>query len=125
MWRYSQSTGLLTRDDVAGVSYGPGYSGNGDGLNNPAMQDVRDQGPVPQGRYRVLAPVDTVAHGPFFLALEPSPANQMFGRSGFGIHGDRKDAVGQFLASNGCIILPPHVRDVIWQSNDHELEVVA
>jgi hypothetical protein len=50
MWIYSQTTGLMTHN---GVESGVGYSGHGDGLNNPAMQDVEGVGPCPQGIYSI------------------------------------------------------------------------
>lgn len=89
------------------------------------MQDVHNVGPIPQGNYRICAPVDTLAHGPWFLALEPDAANTMFGRSGFGIHGDEIAHPGEELASDGCIILPMFVRQLIWATNDHQLQVTA
>lgn len=123
MWQYSQSTGYLIAEN--GTRYGPGYSGHGPGVNAPDLQDVKNVGPIPQGSYRILAPIDTVAHGHWFMALEPDPANEMFGRSGFGCHGDEVLHPGEELASDGCIILPLAIRQIIWQSNDHQLQVIA
>ena len=40
MWTYSQNTGDLL--DPKGNKVGTGYSGNGPGLNNPAMESVAD-----------------------------------------------------------------------------------
>jgi len=42
-WQYSQSTGQLTHIDANGNSTnaGTGYAGHGQGVNNPAMQNVR------------------------------------------------------------------------------------
>jgi hypothetical protein len=48
---YSQSTGKLT---YFGDLIGTGYSGKGKGKNNPAMQDVKDIGPVPAGLYEII-----------------------------------------------------------------------
>ena len=101
-----------------------GYSGApGIGKNNPVQQDVEDVGPIPQGLYRIQAPVDTVTHGPYVLPLTPDPANEMFGRAGFLIHGD--SVVDPGTASKGCIILPRFARQRIWESPDHVLTVVA
>src|SRR5262249_55584633 len=100
MWIYEQKSGRMSRD---GVLLATGYSGLDEGKNNPAMQDAHDKGPLPRGRYTIGRPVDTAAHGPFVLPLTPDPANTMFGRSGFLIHGESKQHPGK--ASIGCIIL--------------------
>jgi hypothetical protein len=47
----------------------------------------------------------------------------MFGRSGFLMHGDNIRLPG--TASEGCIILPRDLREAIWNSADHTLEVIA
>ena|ERR1035437_5329862 len=99
-----------------------GYSGAGAGKNNPAMQKVYDVGPIPRGKYLIDVPVDTVTHGPYVLRLEPDDRNVMFGRAGFLIHGD--SVVNPGSASEGCIIMPRFARERIWESLDHELEVV-
>ena len=71
----------------------------------------------------VGAPEDNVTHGPYKLALTPDPANQMFGRSGFLMHGDILEHPG--CASEGCIIMPRDVREKMWESEDHALAVVT
>ena len=122
MWTYKQSTGGLSRD---GELAGAGYSGFEAGKNNPAMQNVPDAGPIPQGRYTIGAPqcVDEDGpHGPFVLPLTPDPANEMFGRSGFLIHGDSIKSPG--FASRGCMIMGRSIRELIASSGDAELTVV-
>ncbi len=55
-WEYSQSSGMLIHvDDESGTktAEGWGYAGAGIGLFNPAMQHVRDLGPLPQGSYTI------------------------------------------------------------------------
>ena len=121
MFKYSQSTGAL--DDANETFIGRGYSGAGEGKNNPAMQDIPDVGPIPQGQYTIQPPVDTVTHGPYVLALVPNEWNEMYGRSGFLIHGDSVVAPG--TASKGCIVLPHDVRVRIWESLDRRLAVVV
>lgn len=101
---YSQSTGLFTG---AGTSV-TGYSGHGDGLNNPAMQNAHDTGPLPQGGYTIQPPHADHKVGPVAMRLVPSPSNEMFGRGDFLIHGDT--AAQNHTASHGCIILPHDVR---------------
>lgn len=115
-----QSTGEILQD---GEHQTFGYAGNGLGKNNPAMQDVHNIGPIPVGKYTMEAPVDTDTHGPYVLWLVPDPTNNMFGRSAFGIHGDSLTSPGN--ASEGCIVTARLNREAIWESGDHEIEVVA
>lgn len=118
-WKYEQESGQLSQN---GADVAIGYSGAGNGKNNPSMQDVQSIGPIPQGRYTITEPHDTATHGPYVLGLTPHPENEMFGRSAFLIHGDSVKAPG--TASKGCIIMPRKVREEIWDSGDTALEVV-
>lgn len=120
MWTYYQSDGQVS--DPQGLGHGCGYAGNGAGKNNSQLQDIHDIGPLPCGRYTISPPVDTKAHGPYVLWLIPDPANEMFGRAGFGIHGDSIEHPGE--ASEGCICVPRATREAIWNSGDHELQVM-
>jgi len=125
MWIYEQATGkLFHHEDVIDattvVAYG--YAGAGVGKNNPAMESVRNTGPLPAGLYTIGSPRNTV-HSPYTLPLTPYPANKMFGRSGFLIHGDKIGAPG--TASQGCVILPRDIRTLIWTSGDHDLQVIS
>ncbi|CAF1121418.1 unnamed protein product [Adineta ricciae] len=86
MATYYQSTGKFVTSD--GTSYS-GYSGNGEGLNNPNKESVRCVGPIPK-------------------VLTPSPSNIMYGRSDFLIHGDNKK--NDYSASKGCIVVEPNAR---------------
>lgn len=117
-WQYSQSDGRLSRD---GELCGIGYSGAGDGKNNPAMEGVQCVGPIVRGRYTINAPVDTKSHGPYVMWLTPHPDNDMLGRSAFGIHGDSKSNPGS--ASLGCIAIERKVREQVWESGDRDLVV--
>lgn len=119
MWTFIQSTGELLHD---GEHKGFGYSGSGPGKNNAEMQDIRNVGPIPRGTYAIGEPHDSKSHGPYVLALEPSPDNEMFGRSCFLIHGDSIEHPG--TASEGCIILSRFVREQIGTSGDDLLAVV-
>jgi hypothetical protein len=118
MWIYGQADGKLGRN---GTIVGCGYSGNGAGKNNPAMQSVANEGPIPQGVYAIGSPYDSVQHGPFALRLSPDAANQMFGRDGFLMHGDSIESPG--CASKGCIVMPRAMRETVWNSGDRELRV--
>lgn len=120
---YEQITGKLSYD---GEVMGIGYSGKGPGLNNPAMQSVPFVGPIPEGWWRIeKPPFDDPAHGPFCLRLTPYNPAAVYGRDGFLMHGDRVDAIGQHLASEGCIIMARDVREKISASVDNVLQVVS
>ncbi len=119
-WTYSQKSGSLSQDDQ---EVAKGYSGSGPGKNNPAMQEVHNVGPIPRGEWTITGPpVDTKAHGPYVLKLNPAPETETFGRSGFLIHGDSKEHPG--TASQGCIVVSRAVREKVWTSGDKDLKVV-
>jgi hypothetical protein len=126
MWAYRQSTGemFLNLDLLA-----KGYSGYGDMKNDPSKQEVPNQGPIPRGKWKIVA-LHTVTDkvGPFVLELSPEPGTETFGRFGFLIHGDSISKPG--TASHGCIILPRAAREAIWHTvlgdpNQRIIEVVA
>jgi len=120
-WTYAQKTGELQQD---GKHVANGYSGAGNGKNNPAMQQVPNVGPIPQGDWTITGPpVNTHDHGPYVLTLKPAPATETFGRNGFLVHGDSIESPG--CASHGCVIMPRPVREQVWNSGDHDLKVVA
>ena len=123
-WTYYQTDHALYHDDLLISDFC--YSGYQDGKNNPAMQDKQGVGPCPQGTYSIGFPQYVKVagpHGPYVLPLTPDPANQMFGRSGFLIHGDSIDHPG--FASFGCIIVPRNIREKIAISGDNVLWVKA
>lgn len=104
------------------------YAGCGDGRNNPAMQGIHGVGPLPVGGYTIgtLEATHTTAGGHLLTdsaALVPDPANEMFGRSGFRIHG-RKSLV-DMDASNGCPILDHGPRMSVLNSECKRLRVIA
>lgn len=119
MFTYSQVDGWLYHD---GRSVGKGYAGKGPGLNNPRLQNIKGVGPLPQGHYDILAPVDSKEHGPYAMVLDPHEDNEMFSREGMMLHGDNPK--GDHSASSGCIVMPRWVRDFVWSSGDHLLQVV-
>ncbi len=121
MWTFQQATGKMLND--AGEVIGIGYSGAGNGKNAPEFQNVHNVGPIPQGRYVIGTPGNSQTHGPFAMPLIPAPGAQLFGRDAFLIHGDSVHAPG--AASQGCIIMSRDVREQIWDSKDHILEVVS
>ncbi len=114
--------------NAAGVLLGTGYAGHGEGVNNSALQAVHNTGPLPQGVYTINPPVNTTTHGPYVMWLAPDPANEMFGRSGFGIHADEIANPGKHLASTGCIVMSNPARLAIWtaaQADRHQLQVTV
>lgn len=121
MISYEIITGRVYSD--SGELWGVGYSGFGPYKNIATAQSLRDEGPIPEGIYTIGAPEDTVTHGPYVLPLTPDPNNLMWGRAGFLIHGDSVISPG--TASRGCIILARDVREQIWASGDHSLQVLA
>lgn len=117
---YEQKTGKLTTE--LGCLLGYGYAGNGEGKNNPEMQNVKMVGPLPKGKYTIGNPYDSQHTGPFTLPLMPDPSNEMFGRDEFKIHGDSIDKPG--TASNGCIIMSRKIREEINNCTDKLLIVI-
>jgi len=75
--------------------------------------------------YSIGTPFNHPKRGKYALRLNPHLDNDMYGRAGFLIHGDKIGHVDEMLASEGCIILPRGVREFIWKSGDHLLKVVS
>lgn len=119
MLTYDQKSGELIFE---GFVIAKGYSGNGEGLNNPAMESVHDIGPIPRGKWRM---VRMEAHhedkGPDVIVLQPEGFDA-YGRSSFLVHGD--NALMNHTASHGCIIMPRFARNRAWEDPDKTIEVV-
>lgn len=119
-WTYSQSTGRLTKD---GTLIATGYSGSGhtlaEGRDNPDMERVPKHGPIPEGLWKIGSPYDHPHLGPVVMNLEAVDANT-FGRSLFRIHGDN----AAHDASEGCIIMDRHTRDLIAASPVRLIRVI-
>ena len=120
MWTWKQAAGELWR---AGELVSRGYSGNGRGLNNPAMQAAVAVGPIPVGRWKFVTIANDNHTGPFSIVILPEQGTATLGRAGFRCHGD--NAKLDHSASHGCIILPRSIRAEIWASGERALEVVA
>ncbi|WP_151637051.1 tlde1 domain-containing protein [Noviherbaspirillum aerium] len=118
VWQYSQRSGQLRRKNE---TWARGYSGKGAGKNNPGMEQVRNIGPIPRGHYRIGRPYQSESKGPHVMNLEPM-GHIAHGRTLFRIHGDSRLNPG--TASEGCIILPRHIRQQISASGDIDLVVV-
>lgn len=137
MLLYTQRLGNLYVVDLLGkpvkLIANNGYSGNGAGKNDPDMQCLQDNGPIPQGLWNIVgvfnknpdkAPTD------FALKLSPDPTTDVCGRTNFWIHGDRNEnpPFDPQSASEGCIIYPRNIRELIWNNQDKfdtKLRVVA
>lgn len=118
---YSQSTGVLKRN---GIAVSTGYSGRGEGLNNPAMQNVAMVGPCPQNIYTIGHAHTEPKLGPVAMRLTPADPSKMFGRAGFFIHGDNAEL--DHTASEGCLIFNLSTRTGISAAvneGDNQLEV--
>jgi hypothetical protein len=120
MFTFTISSGEFAHD---GQVLGHGYSGDPAHKNDPAYEPLRDEGPIPEGRYCIGAAEDTATHGPHVMELWALPGVQLYGRSGFLIHGDSMEHPG--AASHGCIVLCRTIRDYISDSGDHSLQVLA
>jgi hypothetical protein len=123
-WTYSQSTGQIY-DSAMNPVGPPGYSGHGEGLNNPAMQNVPDKGPCPCGMWQGVELLPESTHGPNAIRLEPCEGTETFGRDGMFMHGDEIAHVGERLASLGCIVELANIRLEWWAEPEHLLNVVA
>jgi hypothetical protein len=126
MWTYEQATGRLSHN---GLRHTVGYSGFGEGKNNPAMQDHRDLGPCPRGQFTLELitgpdgqPCDYERKKAPVFRIVPKPGTEMFGRAGFLLHGDSISAPG--TASHGCVIENHIERMAILESGDTDFEVV-
>lgn len=120
VWVYKQSTGDLSHN---GSHIAFGYAGYGLGKLNPNMENISDIGPLPRGKYTIIGkPFTHPKTGLYSLRLQPNPTNNMYGRSGFLIHGDSRNHPG--AASTGCIVMARKIREKIWQSRDREIEVI-
>ena len=119
-WHYSQSSGQLL--DPSGAIIATGYSGHGDGVNDPNDQDIPNVGPIPRGTYTIGLAITHPQCGPLAMRLTPAASTDTRGRSGFLIHGD--SASQDHTASHGCIILARATRLAIDADDDRTLVVV-
>jgi len=132
-WVYVQSTGQMYYQPTANLGGGPPqpiggpmYAGHGAGVNNPALDFVPSVGPLPTGGYTIGQQQNNLTGAglslPGSMRLTPDVDNWMHGRSGFLIHGDNN--AGNRSASEGCIIQPRSIRDLIGVSQDRRLRVI-
>ena len=125
MWVYHQKSGKLVN---TGVLIATGYSGQPGFKNGPTKQGVVAKGPIPRGKWKMTGV--RLSHpklGPYVITLladdvKFDDTHDETSRSAFRIHGDSVKNPG--TASHGCIILPRAIRELMWKSKDHNLEVV-
>lgn len=120
MWTFEIASGKLFDDN--GMLLDKAYSGFGKDKDIPQDENVPNMGPIPPGYYTFGEVENSSTHGPFAIPLIPDVDNQMFGRSGFMIHGDSILDPGD--ASKGCIITSLNARTTMYGSEDHRLHVV-
>jgi hypothetical protein len=120
-WTYNSKTGQLK--DGEGNLVGTGYSGHGEGVNNPDLESTPDVGPIPRGTWTIGDFFDDPEKGPIVARLSPWSESVAFGRSGFMLHGD--NPAGNQSASLGCIIMPRDARLAVKNSGSTILLVVA
>ena len=116
-WYYHQTSGKLYFNAELVAT---GYSGAGPWKNNPDAEKLQNQGPIPQGSYRIGQSFAHPSKGPITMRLSPIGHNA-HGRTGFLIHGDSRQHPGQ--ASEGCIVVGRDVRSRIAASGDTSLTV--
>jgi hypothetical protein len=109
--------------DNGGVLLGTGYSGSGEGRNNPALESKKMKGPIPAGWYSIdnpecIPPEPAGPHGVYVMRLTPD-GHRAHGRDGFMIHGDN----AHHTASCGCIVLLPNLRHMIGEGKSKTLMV--
>lgn len=124
MWTWQQTSGQML--NATGTLIGTGYAGRGDGLNDQAMQSEKGIGPLPRGKYTIGPLLSSHTVGNVVLVwcaqLTPDPANEMFDRAGFMIHG--RKSLTDMDASEGCIVLDFNPRMQVLKSEDRDLMVV-
>lgn len=113
MYTFNIKAGTMTTD--SGVTLESNcVAGFGIGLNNPAMCDVRDIGPLPVGLYAIQPAYRHPVLGPLTMDLTPYRDNEMYGRSLFRIHGFAEGKPK--TSSHGCPCAEHDTREFI---NDH------
>lgn len=113
---FNQKSGMvLLFEGNSRTPLGYGYSGDSEHYNKPDTQSLKNQGVIPRGVYSISPPEKHPTLGEVVMRLTPDAGNEMFGRSGFYIHGDNKDM--NHTASQGCIILAREVRVTLAYQN--------
>lgn len=128
-WLYHQASGCT--DEPSGKILCSGYSGQPPYVNNPGAEKLEGKGPIPCGNWKMISlEAETPLHGPDVIVLQPDADTRAriiaMGRDpdSFRVHGERLTPPPG-LASDGCIINGHPYRMIMWNSPDHDLEVIA
>lgn len=126
---YNSSTGELHAVNTAtgtDVKIGSGYSGYGFSANDPSQESIANTGPIPAGTYSIGTAFNSGHSGPETMTLTPNSGTDVYGRTGFEMHGDTatSNQFGLHDASDGCIIMDPNIRYAVGASGISTLEVV-
>lgn len=121
MWIFDVRKGEFWRDTAPDHKF-TAYSGHGDGLNNPDMEQVHGVGALPRGDYTIGPWHDDPHLGPMVARLIPKEWTQMFGRGGMYLHGDNRKR--NHTASDGCVVEDYWPRKAIKDSGDKDFRVV-
>jgi len=119
---YEQSTGNFY---ISGVFLERGFAGvAGEHQNNPASQCMKNIGPLPRGRYRMVPNIGSTKYVDSIL-LFPFPENYMCNpvRDEFLIHGDNRKFPR--TGSTGCIVLSHPARLKIIDAIKHGNEILT
>jgi len=113
-YHYYQNTGRFHGGSGNYEINTKGYSGQGEGYNNPAKQCVVNTGPLPATTYKLASCVNVMhetTQRPCAFYLDPQKPSEMCGRSAFFIHGCACCTSGDDTnpptagCSAGCIVL--------------------
>lgn len=111
---YFQNQGVLSFVPDSGeprVLTSQAWAGRGPGKNYHEAQDQPGVGPLPCGWYTLGDPIPQHPRvGHYAIPLIPDAGNEMFGRSGFFIHGASMNPAKAGQESHGCIIASFPVR---------------
>lgn len=132
MWlfeiRESDRSTRLTKDGilVSTTAYSGCYNTDEEhnGYNNPKFDYLSCVGPIPEGLYIIKGPpFDHPERGPYCLRLEPYKINEMYGRSGFLVHGKPLPPRDIRTGSDGCMCADHDTRMKMFQSGDVVLQI--
>ena len=116
-WVYAIAARTLFDDAgnilAVGCDFRPPYSGNDQWRDDPTAGGVVGHGPLPPGLYRIGPVYDDPHLGPHVMHLDPEGWDGG-GRTVIRCHGD--NSRGDASASDGCLILPPALRQALSSS---------
>jgi hypothetical protein len=118
---YKQTTGQLMLDNQV---IGTGYSGKGQGRNNPGMQNQKNVGPIPAGEWKIMGKRVDDRTGELIVDTLPSghnAAGRFPGTELFKIHGETNPPG---MSPAGDIVMPREALDKIDPNGFPTLKVV-